>query len=178
MYRTAALNVGLFLVVGHALVAGAEDPLTPQGPGHTFPTVEAAAIDALAFAHLVEGQADGPRVSRGGGGYSRNGGLTYRSLRSASPASPEALSLPLGPRAVAHFHTYPRRGGQIDRRNERHSKADREIVDELDPKHRPSYVLTPSLRVVVYRGRHDARSSEEMITRVEPVTPGTQLAGH
>ena len=36
---------------------------------------------------------------------------------------------------------------------ERPSRTLRRVVDERDPHHRPGFVLTPSLRVRVYRGR-------------------------
>ena len=78
------------------------------------------------------------------------------------------LRLSLGPKAVAHFHTYPRRGGRLDPLNETHSVADRRIVDELDAHQRPSFVLTPSLRVVVYRGKRFEGPSEQFLSQIAP----------
>jgi hypothetical protein len=56
--------------------------------------------------------------------------------------------------SVAHFQHYPAaNAGPRSQVYERHSRQQRRVVDELDPLHRPSYLLTPSLRVVAYRGQ-------------------------
>ena len=85
------------------------------------------------------------------------GGFSYGALDVASGASPDMVPLRLPKSAQAHFHTYPAQKTSLDRRNESHSKADRSLVDYGDTKHRPSFVLTPSLRVVAYRGRAAAK---------------------
>jgi hypothetical protein len=94
------------------------------------------------------------------------GGFTYRAIQTASPDHPDGLRLRLGEDVVAHFHTYPSQGEHLDRRNERHSPADRRIVDQLDSKRRPSFVLTPSLRVVVYRGSNAGGAREGLVAEL------------
>ena len=168
MLRAASSCLVLLFALGGATWAQSEEGILPQGPGHVFPTVEAAAIDGLAYAHLQERDAAGVRVSRGGTIYERDSGYSYGRLRRARVSAPEMLRLSLGVGAVAHFHTYPRRGGRIDRRNETHSAKDRRIVDRIDDRHRPSFVLTPSLRVVVYRGKRFVGPSEGFLTRISP----------
>jgi hypothetical protein len=75
-------------------------------------------------------------------------------------------------RDVAHFHTYPRGGVQVDRLNEAHSPNDRANVDLRDPLRRPSYILTPSLRVQ----RYDAKSGEKLVGRIDLRTRGLVVA--
>lgn len=146
--------------IGLASVASADDAtrFEPRGPGAVFATVEAAAIDGLAFAHREQRQSDNARLSRGGAIRAVAGGFTYDALVAGTDSSPDELTLVLSQDVVAHFHTYPKQNPSIDRLNESHSAADRAVVDELDRLARPSYVLTPSLRVVGYFGR-DARST-------------------
>ena len=67
--------------------------------------------------------------------------------------------LSLAPDQVATFVIHPRTGDRrIDRVNERLTRGERRIVDELDPLHRPIYLLTPSGRVLIYR--HGESTSE------------------
>jgi len=147
------------VLAGPVLADGDDAPVRPLGPGAVFDSIQAAALDGLAFAHQESVDSRNPRLSRGGAVVRVEQGFSYGPLVEARPADPDRLYLRLGEDAVAHFHTYPKQHAPIDRRNETHSPADRAVVDVHDDLHRPSYVLTPSLRVVVYRGRHaDERS--------------------
>ena len=45
-------------------------------------------------------------------------------------------------------------------------RYERMIVDQLDSKRRPSFVLTPSLRVVVYRGSNAGGAREGLVAEL------------
>ena len=147
--------VALAVAFSSSALAGAtaQSAVAPKGPGTVFPTVEAAAVDGLAHAHQISTESNNPLLSRGGTIVAVEGGYSYGPLISAKAFAPGRLRLRLSERAVGHFHTYPSQRGRIDRRNETHSPADRAVVDRHDSGHRPSFVLTPSLRVVAYRGK-------------------------
>lgn len=145
------------LAVAAPAMAGKQANVVPQGPGTVFDSVEAAAIDGLAFAHMRQLESRNKRVSRGGAVVAVKSGFTYGNLDVAKPGSPDRIRLRLPKKALAHFHTYPTQNSRADRSNESHSRGDRALVDYRDSQHRPSYVLTPSLRVVLYRGREMAR---------------------
>jgi len=148
----------------------------PHGAGHLFASVDEAAIDALAMAHQLQTQSRNPRLSHGGTILSVAGGYTYTAIEIARPAAPDRLRLRLGSTVVAHFHTYPAQGRKLDRLNESHSAADRRVVDELDARHRPSYILTPSLRVLVYRGQKSRIDNHAPLATLVPSLPSGSLA--
>jgi hypothetical protein len=121
-----------------------------------FYSVEAAAMDALAFVHSQRYPAGRPHLI--GGTIARvDGGFSYAAPVASkvhSALSTPFLQLRLGPDDVASFMVYSRRDDRrIDRENETPSKSAMQIVDELDPRHRPLFLLTPSLRVVQYEGK-------------------------
>jgi hypothetical protein len=177
MHRSALAWLASIVLLASA-TASAEDPdrVTPRGPGAVFASVEAAAVDGLAWAHREQLVSANPRLSRGGTIVGVEGGYSYRELVAASPAAPDRLELRLTPDVVAHFHTYPRQGWRIDRDNERHSRADRRVVDRIDSQSRPSFILTPSMRVLVYRGQTPQRGAEQLVTKLEAASDGRMLA--
>lgn len=127
----------------------------PRGPGHDFDSVEAAAIDAVAYTHLEVTRDH--RRNRMAGGTIRalpgGRGFTYDTIVVSSPTSPDQVALTLRPEDVARFHVYPH--GTHSRAislNARISHADRRSVDRVDPAHRPIFVLTSRLSVLAYRG--------------------------
>lgn len=151
----------------------------PQGPGSTFASVEAAAVDGLAWAHKLQRESENPRLSRGGTIVAVDDGkYSYGVLLSASAGAPDSLQIQLGKSVVGHFHTYPRRGDRIDVSNETHSPADRSVVDHMDSQRRPSFVLTPSLRVVAYRWSGKGRATEVFVASLTQPTSGQRLAAH
>lgn len=148
--RTArTLLLASALGLGLAAAAQAEEP---AGPGAVFPSVEAAATDALDFA----AERKGSSLNEMGGAISRvAGGFSY-----AMPISGgrETVSVKLGEEHVAWYYTHGARDrGELDRLNERISARDRQMVDRVDPLHRPLFVSTPSGRVIRYR---DGRLAE------------------
>ena len=134
---------------------GSARTLGVEGPGALFYSVEAAATDAMAWAHAQRYPAGRPDLIAGT--ITRvDGGFSY-----AAPTASKrytALGTPfvrfrLGPDDVASFMIYSRRYDRtIDRENEKPSRRDMRIVDKIDPEHRPIFVLTPTLRVVRYDG--------------------------
>ena len=127
--------------------------VTPRGPGSVFPSVEAAAVDGLAYAHLEARRADRERFMHGSTIYAEQGGYSYGPIQVARPSDPDHLTLALKPSDVAHFHTYPAGRAAENRLNEVHSPTDRANVEEMDPRGRPLFILTPSLRVRGYDPR-------------------------
>ncbi len=179
MYRISLFSALLLAIaLASPALAGtlAKSLVVPQGPGWVFPSIEAAAIDGLAHAHQVAAESGKRRLSRGGTIVAVEDGFSYGALISARAMSPDLLRVRLDEQSVGHFHTYPSQRGRIDRRNETHSRADRAVVDRHDSGHRPSFILTPSLRVVAYRGKHRPKSqpkSQFVASLTEPLE--TQL---
>jgi hypothetical protein len=137
--------------------AEAEPGLEAQGPGTVFPSIEAAAIDALTYAYLSAQALRDTERMRGGTIYATRGGYSYGEVHVAGPLNAHRVSYTLAPGDVARFVIYPRDGDRdVDRGNERPSRADRRAVTFTDPLHRPLYILHPSLAIREYRGEgHD-----------------------
>ena len=163
MIRTPLSLLALLVVLASPFTLSADPGDAVQGHGYVFESVDQAAVDALALAHQNSLASGRPRLSRGGTIVAVEGGYTYHELVVAAPGAPDSLRLQLHPDAVAHFHTYPSQGKGLDRLNETHSPADRRVVDQSDSRHRPSYILTPSLRVVVYRGRDANEPLDDLV---------------
>ena len=139
-----------------ASVPGAALPeasLSSRGPGTVFPALEQAVYDALAYAHTLGEQKRARTRVRAGTIRRVEGGFTYDEVHVARRDRPDSVRYALGRDDVAHFAVYP---SVLDRQRdaiaERHSERDQSNVDHKDPLHRPHYLLTPSLRVVVYEG--------------------------
>lgn len=130
--------------IGFALTsASIAEP--PAGPGAVFASVEAAALDALQFAALQQG--DSRREL--GGAIER----TERGYRYGAPrvGSAEGVRVALRSEHVAWFYTHGARAdAEENRLNEGLSRRDRQMVDRIDPRHRPLFVRTPSGRVLRY----------------------------
>ena len=130
-----------------------EPSLEARGPGTIFPSIDAAAVDALTYAYLLARAAHDTERMRGGTIHRVDGGYSYGEIQVAGPLLPSRLTHPLKPRDVARFVIYSRTGHhRVDRANERPSKEDRRSVRFVDPLHRPLYILHPSLMIRVYRG--------------------------
>jgi hypothetical protein len=157
---------------------GSGDPhkiaILPQGPGGQFSTIEDAAIDGLAHAFLLARSDGNPERMYGGSIRISNRGYTYDAINAANRNTPVVLHSTLDNRDVARFHIYPRiRFAQDHRLNERISRADRRSVDRSDPNHRPLFVLTPRLSVLVYRGN---RAPISKVASLRPLSIKQQLA--
>ena len=118
----------------------------PRKPGTVLPSQEIAAVNALAYAYLSAHRAHSVNVMHGGTITKVEGGYVFSRPRAAGR---EGLRIPLGPADVAHYKTYPTYGRAQDVWGETHSPRDRAAIDRDG---RPSYLLTPTLRVMVYRG--------------------------
>ena len=147
----------LFLTLTFAVGCASTQPHATgnpvQGPGTLFSTIQEAAVDGLAWSMRdARRDAHTPRL-RIGVVRKVEGGYTYDEPGVAPRSRPTRLEYKLGQDAVAHFQHYPtRERGHSARVFESHTAYQRSVVDEIDPLHRPSFLLTPSLRVVEYRG--------------------------
>jgi hypothetical protein len=150
--------VWLVACAGHppsaAVASGARPGLRAAGPGSVFPSVQAAALDALAYAHLEARPADWSRlrvgtIRRVADGYAYS---APRRARAVSPLRTPSVRYRLRANDVARY-VIPPHGvrARRDRRDEAPSSKEMQIVDDLDPRHRPVYQLTPSLKVVRYQ---------------------------
>lgn len=147
----------LIACVALPLAAGASDraqvDFDAQGPGAVFDSVEAAAIDALSYAHLEETLTD-RRSLRVGVIRRVENGYSYTAAKrstTSSPLTPCSVRYRLGAEDVARYIIPPHSGhARINRYNEEPTDKEKQIVDELDPAHRPLYQLTPSNNIVRY----------------------------
>jgi hypothetical protein len=160
--------MGLSLVVATATLGCAQmDHLladldtTPQleawGPGTVFPSIEAAAVDALVYTYLKASNEHDTERMRAGTIYSVGAGYSYGEIHVAGGLLAHRIAYPLKKQDVARFHMYPLATDHAVRRtNERATQADRRSVAVTDPLHRPLFILHPSVVIREYRGRDDA----------------------
>jgi len=132
---------------------GDEQMLHARGPGALFATIEAAALDALTYAHLQAREANDLDRMRGGTIFLVAACYSYAEVHVANSLNPRTIRYALDTHAVARFHVYPRSNDILSKRaKERLSKVDRRTVRFVDPLHRTLYVLHPSLTVRQYSG--------------------------
>jgi hypothetical protein len=145
-------------------------PLRARGPGALFASIEAAAVDALTYAHLQALEARDTARIRGGTIYAVDGRYSYGQIQLGNPLTPHRISYRFGSHEVARFHAYPVYQNPLtNRANERPSRADRRSVNFVDPLHRPLYVLHPSLTIRVYRGEGFERAEVANLRHPERV---------
>ncbi len=146
--------IGLSLIAALAISGCATSkPLAAWGPETVFPSIEAAAVDALIYAYLQASNEHDVERMRAGTIYSVDTGYSYGEIHVASSLLPYRIAYPLKPQDVARFHMYPfATGYDVNRENERASQADRRSVAVTDPLHRPLFILHPSLVIREYRG--------------------------
>lgn len=134
-----------------------ESKLEARGPGMVFPSIEAAAVDALVYTYLRASDERDTKRMRAGTIYSVDTGYSYGEIHVASSLSllEHQIDYPLKQRDVARFHMYPLvTDHDVNHTNERASQADRRSVNVTDPQHRPLFILHPSLVIREYRGRN------------------------
>jgi hypothetical protein len=144
--------------ISHLLAApDTKTQLEARGPGMVFPSIEAAAIDALVYTYLRASDERDTERMRAGTIYSVDTGYSYGEIHVASSVSllKHRITYPLKQRDVARFQMYPvATDHEVNRTNERASQADRRSVNVTDPQHRPLFILHPSLVIREYRGRN------------------------
>ncbi len=151
-----------------AALSDGAGPLHARGPGALFASIEAAAVDALTYAHLQALEARDTARIRGGTIYTVDSRYSYGEIQLGNPLTPHRISYRFGPREVARFHAYPvYQNALSNRANERLSRGDRRSVSFIDPLHRPLYVLHPSLRIRSYRGEDSQRVEVTDLRRPE-----------
>ena len=125
------------------------------GPGAVFSSVREAALDALVTARRTATPRDEERL-RVGTIHRVAQGYSYAAPQRAVASSarmPQSIRYQLRPADVASYlippraTTWPR-----DRSVDALLAEAQRIVDDLDPAHRPVYVLTDALEVVRYTG--------------------------
>jgi hypothetical protein len=160
--------IGLGLIVTLAILGCAQmghfpagfdtrPQLEAWGPGTVFPSIEVAAVDALAYTYLQASDERDTERMRAGTIYRVDTGYSYGEIHVASSVSflKHQIDYPLKQRDVARFHMYPVvTDRDVNRGNERASQADRRSVAVTDPQHRPLFILHPSLVIREYRGRN------------------------
>ena len=164
MFRDAFTRIGLVTLLA-VCIAGAGAPLSmaagndpndrirAEGPGAVFDSIQAAALDALTDAHLTATPRDRQRL-RVGTIHRVDNGYSYTAPRRAGTSTPlmrQSVRYRLRSIDVASYVIQPSSGeARSNRSNEMPSEEEKRIVDELDPAHRPLYLLTPSLDVMRY----------------------------
>jgi hypothetical protein len=129
-------------------------PIEIAQPGTRFDSVEEAAVAALVHVRSTATRSESGRlhvgsIVRSEGGYTwlkavRSGGLRNATWR------PKAR-LSISQDHVATYVVHPRTGdSRTDRANERITPSERRLVDDVDPLHRPIFLLTPAGRIVTY----------------------------
>ena len=163
--------------VSHFLTAFDADPqFHALGPGTVFPTIEDAAVDALAYSYLQARNEKDTERMRAGTIYGVDTDYSYGEIHAARKLRKEKVSYPLKRQDVARFHMYPLALDRTaNRKNERVSQADRRSVNVTDPLHRPLFILHPSLEVREYRGRNYQTVD---VADLRHWTPGTMVALH
>ena len=146
--------LALMALTGCASMMGAgRVAFEPNGPGAVFPTIEGAVVDALAFSVVEAKRSHRSDRMHGGVITAVDGGYTYSSPVVAPALRPLEVSYGIGRDDVARFHVYPKAQDLRELRNrEQVTRSDRASVDHADPRHRPIFILTPSLVVKTYRG--------------------------
>ena len=144
MFRINVFAAATAFCLLSASVASAET-LASRGPGTIFPTVAAAAVDALHFASVEQRSS---RHERGGSIVRASGGYTYSE---PTRGGIERLDITLSADAVAWFvarrDVLPSRRTRAD---ERLSLQARRMVDQVDPQGRPVFVMTPGKKILTY----------------------------
>lgn len=134
-------------------------------PEAVFPSVQAAALEALATARRTATPLDQQRL-RVGTIHRVAHGYAYSPPRRAAGASSlmgQSVRHRLRPVDVASYVIPPHTADwPATRPNERSDREMQRIVDELDRAHRPVYVLTQSRDVVRYS--HDGQA--RVVTRL------------
>jgi hypothetical protein len=136
------------LGVGMASGAMAEEPgEVTTGPGAVFDSLNAAAVDALMCAQSNMALSPG----RGGAIVAVEGGFSYEQAVGAS--SREGLQLTLRPESVGWYYAHNYEASVVGNREQRPlSHRDRAMVSEVDPLHRPLYLLTSAKKVIRFDG--------------------------
>jgi hypothetical protein len=149
--------------------------LEAWGPGTVFPSIEAAAVDALTYTYLQARNANDIQRMRAGTIYRVDAGYSYGEIHAADNLLEHLITYPLKKRDVARFHMYPiARNLVVNQRNERATQADRRSLNVTDPLHRPLFILHPSLVIRMHRGK-DYEAVE--VADLRHPTPEILIAG-
>lgn len=175
--RGALLLAGLLL-----LAAGPATAFDPEawpgdatlGPGAVFDSIETAVVDALAHAHHRPGPKRHGRL-RLGTIHRVEGGYSYtepiESAQTIWSRSLPVIRFGLRDVDVATYVIHPKSGNnRVDRLGEQPNDSERRVVDELDPRGRPIYLLTPKRRIIRYSGLAGADGGR-LVELLAPLPP-------
>ena len=170
--RLLASTLALCLIgLGGSFAATASEAGAPSGSGEVAMRPDARSVYPDVTA-AVEGAM---QAARERSAYRRGhvlfgtvravvGGFTFSEPKASHESLTSArrfrIRLRLTEQDVASYVVRPRSGNRrVDRLNEKLTRSERRFVDEVDVRHRPLFVLTPSLRIVQHeaeRGLHVA----------------------
>ena len=167
LIRRTGRGIAIMGVLALAMASGAmaEEPESATtGPGAVFDSLDAAAIDALMFAHrtLRLGRAQGGAI------FVTDGGFSYGPMVRATR---DGFQLTLRTGDVGWFYADNyQRPTFGDRQPKFLTRESRSMVSEVDPYHRPLYLLSPGMKVVRFDGRSvDVVWPKRGKTRIEDV---------
>lgn len=143
----------LLATVGCSTIAPpANSAADPSGavPDAIHASLEGAAIDALVEARRVTRAADVRRM-RVGSIVAREGHFEWVEPTRAASTSHPVVRIEIDPAHAATYIVHPRTGdAEVDRYHEGVTDREKRLVDEVDPLHRPIFVLTPRGRILAY----------------------------
>ena len=131
-------------------------PYQVAEPGTTFRTIDEAAVAALVHARETANPIERESLRVGTIVRTAEGYTWQEPQRSGSYFRKQRprVRLTLTRSHVATYVVHPRTGEpRLDRLNERVTRSEKRMVDEVDPIHRPLFVLTPRGRIVTYAHR-------------------------
>ncbi len=178
---TAAAAASLIALLGTIGCATAPTPspnaaleAASQPTERAYATVPAAAHAALEAIHRTPYARD-RRAMLAGAIVETEDGYTWQLPSRSSEERRSMVRLRVDARQVATFVAHPRTGnGEVDRANEHVTRAERCLVDQFDPAHRPIFVLTPKGRILVYR--HEGEVVEVADLRHPGRAPSTEAS--
>ncbi len=151
LIRRTGRGIAIAGVLALAMASGAmaEEPEgVTTGPGAVFDSPNAAAIDALMHAHRTMALAPG----QGGAIFAKDGGFSYGPTVRSTARDGFQLKLRPGDVGWYYAHNYELPTFR-DRERRVPTRENRSMVSEVDPYHRPLYLLTRRMKVVRYDGR-------------------------
>ena len=146
-------------------------------------SLEAAALHALVEAERATGTSNVGHL-RVGSIVSTNGGFTWLDPETSQSAGRPVIRLRVGSEHVATYIVHPAtHTSESARMNERITREEMRLVNQMDPQHRPLFVMTPSGRLLKYSRdegtiRLGSIRDHRNDSKDSPGTRGTAVAGN
>lgn len=133
------------------LDVGASPSIAESNAFRRYATMDGAAFDALVRARKMTRSFETGRIQVGSIVRSQDEFDWLPPIMSASE-SRSVVRFAIVENHVATYIIHPRTGiFSVDRENEQITAREMKLVDQVDPLHRPIYVLTPRGRLLTYR---------------------------